>query len=105
MIQTIHLQLTDPGNAWTDRERHLLQMLVLHICAHTNYRILGKPMRVRPMVVSSIHLLLNHQLQFEDPVSEAEVKPFLESLQVELERTLSLCHLQKADILLLTESD
>ncbi|MDP9729256.1 hypothetical protein ACOJUR_01675 [Alicyclobacillus tolerans] len=100
MVSMLQLQVTDPGTYWTERERRLLEVLLLRVCAHVNYRVLGVPLRIRPAKIDAIHLLLNYELWFERMLLDEEIIRFEEELARDLDQTLEMCEIQHISVLL-----
>lgn len=104
MIEKLHLQVRDAGVPWTNRELKLIEMIVVRICAHAKLRLLSEGMRIRQIRVESIHLLLNHLLIFETPITEDVANRFIEQVLNDINQTLEVCDVPVPEVLLTVAS-
>lgn len=99
MIAALNLQIKDPGIPWTERERRMIEVLIMRVCAHANFRLLSKAMRIQRMSIDSIYLLVNHFLYFENPITSEEADVIINGIRKDVEQTLEMCQLEDVEVL------
>lgn len=93
MVRFLHLQISPGHDDMTNRERKLLEVMVLHQCAHATYRLLGEPARVRPVDLDAIHLAMNHVICFENPITLANASALGQTIVKNVQNALEMCAL------------
>lgn len=100
MVELLQVQVKDPGIACTDRERKLIQCLVMRVCVHHLYRHFAKAFRIRTARVDSIYLLVNHHVYVEGGITHPEAMSVMDNLEKDIRTTLQMCEVSADEILL-----
>lgn len=103
MGDMLAVQIKDPGIALTDKERKLIDCLVMRVCVHHLHRRVSKPFRIRRARVDSIHLLVNHSVFVEGGITSDEADQIVSDLKRDIRQTLEMCDVPTDDVVLIVK--
>jgi len=93
MVHFLGVQVTQSVEDMSDREQKLLEVLILHQCAHATYRLLGEPARIRPVQTDDAQIAFHHLICFDQPIYPTDAASLSATIIRNMESALKMCDL------------